>query len=348
MEIGSKIKWLRGKAGLTQEQLAIKLGISAQSVSKWETGVTMPDITLLPLLAGELGVTIDEIFDLTVDQKLHRIERRIDVEEELETDVFREYEAFLKNQLDETKDKPRVLGLLARLYHHRMEADSRRVSKYARESIQLDPAKKDCQWMLQKAEGANCWDWNIANHTSIINFYREVVEKDTITPKSPMPYYELMDNLLADHRTREAEQYLDIYRTLPAHRPFLVPVYRAYIALADYDREKADAIMQAALTEFSEDSGFLFEMAQYCARACRYEEAIQYYERSWSKDEDKKPRYTDPLHGIATIYEILGDSQKAIETYDRMIECIKDEWGYAADDAAVVGVERDKQRLQRK
>ena len=45
MEIGSKIKQLRFKAGLTQDQLATKLGISAQSVSKWETSVTMPDIS---------------------------------------------------------------------------------------------------------------------------------------------------------------------------------------------------------------------------------------------------------------------------------------------------------------
>ena len=56
MDIGNKIKQLRYKAGLTQEQLASKLGISSQSVSKWETSVSMPDITLLPLLAEEFGV----------------------------------------------------------------------------------------------------------------------------------------------------------------------------------------------------------------------------------------------------------------------------------------------------
>ena len=64
MDIGNKIKQLRYKAGLTQEQLASKLGISSQSVSKWETNTTMPDITLLPLLSKEFGITIDELFDL--------------------------------------------------------------------------------------------------------------------------------------------------------------------------------------------------------------------------------------------------------------------------------------------
>ena len=38
MEMGQKIKQLRYKAGLTQEQLAEQMGVSAQSVSKWETG----------------------------------------------------------------------------------------------------------------------------------------------------------------------------------------------------------------------------------------------------------------------------------------------------------------------
>ena len=63
MQIGNKIKQLRLKAGLTQEQLGTSLGVTAQSISKWETAVTMPDITLLPLLSGELGVTIDVRFN---------------------------------------------------------------------------------------------------------------------------------------------------------------------------------------------------------------------------------------------------------------------------------------------
>lgn len=345
MEIGKKIKQLRCKAGLTQEQLASRLGISAQSVSKWETALTMPDITLLPSLTSELGVTIDELFDLSVDQKLHRIEKRIDIEEEFPSDIFREYELFLKDQLEENGDKIKILSLLANLYHHRMEADSRRVSKYARKAIMKAPEIKDCQWLLQKSEGASVWDWNIANHTAVINFYKKVIENDKGTPKTPLPYYEVMDNLIADHRTKEAREYLEIYKTLPTHRPFLVPVYEAQIALAEYDEQRADNIMHTALVEFANHSGFLFESAQYYARKCDYTKAIEFYEKSWSADEDKLPRYTDALHGIAVIYEILGNEQKALETYDRMIACIKDEWGYSDGDAAVIDVEREKARL---
>lgn len=198
---------------------------------------------------------------------------------------------------------------------------------------------------VAKSRGANCWDWNIANHTDVIDFYKAVIEGDTISPKTPLPYYEIMDNLIADHRTAEARRYLEEYQTLPAHKPFLVPVYEAYIALADYDVQKADGIMLDALKEFSSHSGFLFESAQYHARKCEYDKAIEYYEASWAADEDSKPRYTDALDGIATIYTIIGEKAKAIEAYDRMIACIKDEWGYKDDDAAVVEVERKKKKL---
>ncbi|MBE6637768.1 MAG: hypothetical protein E7618_08220 [Ruminococcaceae bacterium] len=305
----------------------------------------MPDISLLPALAEALGVTIDELFDLTVDQRLRRIERRIDVEEELSADVFQDYAEFLTQQLTENQDRTRILSLLAHLYHHRMEADARRVSRYAREAIRRNPEKKDCQWLLQKAEGKSIWDWNIGNQTAVIDFYRKVIAADTVSPHSPMPYYEIMDSLITDHRTKEALAYLERYQALPAHKPFLVPVYRANIALADYDAVLADQIMEEAAVTFSEHSGFLFEAAQYYVRRGDYVRAIQYYERSWALDERRKPRFTDPLHGIALVYEILGETDKALEAYDRMIRCIKEEWGYADEDAAVIEVQREKRRL---
>ena len=345
MDIGSKIKLLRQKAGVTQEQLGERLGISAQSISKWENGVTMPDISLLPLLSGELGVSIDELFDLTTDQKLQRIEKRMDVEGELSDEIFSQYENFLKMQLDEFDDRRRILSLLARLYHHRAESCLRSVSKYAREAILLAPEIKDCQWLLQKANGSTIWDWNCANHAGVIDFYKKVIDHDTKTPQTPLPYYEIIDNLIADHRTKEAKEYVDRCKALPAHRPFLIPIYEASIALAEYDRERADRIMEAALAEFSEDAGFLFETAQYYARQCKYEKAIEFYEMSWEAESCQKPRFTDALEGIATIYEIMNDGKKAAQTYDRWMDCLKDAWGYRDDDAVVMDVRNRKQSV---
>lgn len=344
MEIGAKIKQLRNKAGLTQEQLASALGISAQSVSKWENAVTMPDIAILPTLAGELGVSIDELFDLTVEQKLHRIERGIDVLTEFTPESFKEHEEFLLHQLDEHPDRTLILEHLSRLYHFRMEADARRVSKYAREAMLRAPERKCCQWMLQMSEGGVAWDWNVANHARVIDFFKQLIESDKGTPKTPLPYMYLIDNLIMDHRTAEATHYLDIYETLPAHRPFMIPVYRAHVALAEYDVQRADAIMAKAEEEFGSEFGFLFETAQYHARKGDYQKAIAYYEASWEKDTEK-PRYTDTLDAISIIYGILGDRERAIETYDRLITCLCEEWGYGKDDAVVMDAQKRKNQI---
>lgn len=343
MNIGAKIKQLRSKAGLTQEQLAERLGISGQAVSKWETSVTMPDICLLPALAGELGVSIDELFDLTVEQKMHRIEKKIDCEGEISQKLFLEYEEFLKGQLDDAKHHEKCTELLAYLYHHRMESDSRRVSKYAREAIRRAPERKACQWLLDKAEGQTVWDWNICNHAHIIDFYKDVIENDKGTPKTPLPYYYVIDNLIADHRTEEARHYLDEFATLPAHKPSMVPIYKAHIALAEYREAEADAIIGEAAKKFCTDGAFVFGAAQYYAKKAEYEKAISYYKQSW--ETSQRPRFTDPMHGIALIYEIMGDKEKAAEAYDIIITALKEEWGYADDDIAVVDATNEKARI---
>ncbi len=57
----SNIKRLRFESGMSQEELANRLGISTQAVSKWECALSYPDIELLPVIADVFGVTIDSL-----------------------------------------------------------------------------------------------------------------------------------------------------------------------------------------------------------------------------------------------------------------------------------------------
>lgn len=348
MEVGNVIKKMRFKASMTQEQLAEKLGISPQSVSKWENNVSMPDIGLLPSIAEVFGVSVDELFGLNKGEKLRRIENRLEFEEPLPGDVFWEYEDFLKNTLEEEEDKAKIYSLLAHLYHHRMETDAKKVSLYARESMKISPEKKDCQWLLDMAEGQVVWDWNVGNHAKTIDFYRELIDADKKAnpdKRTWLPHFWLLDNLIADHRTEEAREVLDDFSKIQKDRDFMIPVYRAHIALAEYNEKEADAIIDEAFKTYGDEPGFLFEAAQYYAKKGSYDRVIELYKASYEKD--KKPRFIDALQGIATVYEIQGKYHEAANTCDRILENLRDEWDLK-EESAVKEIEREKSRLLEK
>ena len=63
MEIGNKIMNLRKKKGLSQEELAEEIGVTRQTISKWELGETSPDIKQAKELSRIFNVSLDELVD---------------------------------------------------------------------------------------------------------------------------------------------------------------------------------------------------------------------------------------------------------------------------------------------
>ena len=62
--IGAVIRELRVSRGLTQEQLAENLSVTAQTISKWENNIGMPDISQVVPIAHFFGVSADVLFDM--------------------------------------------------------------------------------------------------------------------------------------------------------------------------------------------------------------------------------------------------------------------------------------------
>lgn len=90
MTIGESIRYHRKRLGLTQAELADRLGVTPQAVSKWESGVGLPDITMAVPLARALGTTTDELL---------RFGER-----------YQEWEALYVKTVDETKARdPKAL-----------------------------------------------------------------------------------------------------------------------------------------------------------------------------------------------------------------------------------------------
>ena len=72
--LNEKLRELRVSNNMTQEQVAQRLGVSSQTISKWERGILSPDISLLPKIAELYDCTIDSLFGMKsiLTMKLHR------------------------------------------------------------------------------------------------------------------------------------------------------------------------------------------------------------------------------------------------------------------------------------
>ena len=69
MNLGNNLFQARKKVGLSQETVAEKLGVSRQTVSKWETDETVPDIYQAKKLAKLYNLTLDELIEFDIDVK---------------------------------------------------------------------------------------------------------------------------------------------------------------------------------------------------------------------------------------------------------------------------------------
>ena len=83
MNLGNNLFQARKKAGLSQEMVAEKLGVSRQTISKWETDETIPDIYQSKKLAKLYNLTLDKLIDFDIDIKeIEEIIKNTDEEKE--------------------------------------------------------------------------------------------------------------------------------------------------------------------------------------------------------------------------------------------------------------------------
>ncbi|MBQ2278772.1 MAG: helix-turn-helix transcriptional regulator, partial [Clostridia bacterium] len=74
LSLGDNIRTFRRAMDMTQEQLAELLGVSFQSVSRWENGTTYPDMELLPALARIFSVTVDALLGMSDEERQKNFE----------------------------------------------------------------------------------------------------------------------------------------------------------------------------------------------------------------------------------------------------------------------------------
>lgn len=135
MEIGNQIKVLRAQRGLTQEALAAQLGVTAQAVSKWENGAAAPDISLLPAISAYFGVTIDELFALTDDQRVERIRNMLWDNRDIEDAVLDREAQFLRDKARREPKNGEPWTMLSWIENFQARAHRRRAESCAKEAL---------------------------------------------------------------------------------------------------------------------------------------------------------------------------------------------------------------------
>ncbi len=332
MEMGKEIRRLRTNRGLTQEALANALRVSPQTVSKWECGSSMPDVQMLPEIAVYFGVTIDQLFAMTPEQQMERIENRI-----YARGMFDEAEERqLEQQLSAFAEKPEYAGraqlLMAELYNHQAEQYRLMAIEHGKEAVEKTGGDRNAVSELANAWGSYISDWNVRNHHALIDWYDDYCRRN---PNNRAALMWLLDNLIDDRRLGEAGRWLEQLERIDG--TFRTVMYRYFIALAAGRTDEAEAQLHALEAMEDQEWCWAVTLGDIYTQREEYDMAIAWYRKG--QELQPAPKYIDSAISIAHICEIRGDRAGAVEAYGEALRLMKEDWG-------IVGGE-ERERLER-
>ena len=326
MTLGKIIKQLRKETFLSQEQLATKLNITAQAVSKWENEESYPDILFLPKIAAIFGVKIDELFDYKEDSAYQQIENMLDHERYFTHADFSKAESFLLEQLSTNPNDLHALTVLGDLYHEYAIRLDEKAAAYTKQALALNPDDKSLHNTFHNAMHGGRLDWNVANHTALIQYYQNFVQEH---PTIPRAYLYLLDNLIDDGRLDEAIKVLERRRTVI--QDCFNDFYRLLIYESTNGFQATRKEYDNYLEENQEWQAYFLVAGRYASHG-EYIKAIALFETSF--ELQPKPRYIDHLESIAQLYLRMYKKNEAKHAYKRELQLLKEEWHQ--DDSADV------------
>ena len=340
MNIGNQIKALRLKKAVTQEAMAEHFGMTAQAVSKWECGTSVPDISLLPELSAYFGVTIDALFALDDETRMERIQNMLWDERYLNPSDVENERKFLLEKARREPENGRPHELLADMEVKLSQEHKEKAAEYAMEALRRNPDLTDAHSLLVQAMNGYCPDWCETNHAALIRYYEEFMEKN---PENWHGMMWLMDQLIDSYRFNEAEKWLGRFEKIDI--TFRAPLYRGALEWHRGNKEEAYRIWEALCEQYPERWSLPDIVADYLARDQRYDESIAWRRKALSVA--KPPRYVDPIVSIAQILELQGDFDGAIAAREEELEMYKAEWNFIEGETADA-VRRDIARLKKR
>lgn len=328
LKIGNAIKKLRVERGITQEELANRMGVSFQAVSKWETNATTPDIAILPQLALFFGVSIDTLFSMNQDDYIERISGMIRDEYSIAPENFLWAERYLKGLLSEEIQNNNARVLLVELYEHRENRDSLTCGRLCEEGLLIEPSNvaligKLTRIREMRDESDRLTDFLEALYSK--NKQNEILAETLITA------------YIKNGRCDDAASLMLTLKQRP-----MFDIYRGDIELATGRKDKAVEIWRSVVTANKSDSRLVFEIAERFKKIGDTDTALQLYQQSY--EAASAPKELDALYAQAFLYAKIKKNADAIVVWKKIIKSLADDYGIKAGEC-VDWVKREIQKL---
>ena len=319
MELTNKLRSLRTSRGITQETLASAMGVTAQAVSKWERGTTMPDVSVLPELAVYFGVSLDELFGLTEEKEFDRIQNVIWDKRLLTHDEFDQAARWIDEKIASGYRVAECHRLKADLYNHQADFLKEAAAEEAKAALAIDPDNRDALSELNGAMGGFIPDWCVRNHYKLTEYLQDFVKKH---PENRSAYMWLLDNLLDDRRFSEAEAAWE--GLAKADDTYRTPFYRGLLMWYKGRTEEAHEIWDKLPEKYPEDWLVYLSLADVAVMEVRYDDAVSLYRQAM--EHQQSPKYVDCLESMAMIYEIQGRNAEAVKALEEELELLAGDW----------------------
>jgi len=286
LNIGANIKKLRTEKGVTQEQLAEHLSITYQSVSKWENGITSPDLYLVPAIAEYFEVSIDELFQPNMQGYKNKAARLFALYEHRRTKQnFMKADAEFEKLIEENKadaEDYRDYGILNQFHAAKL---NEKAEENLKKSIEL---------------GEN---YRLSSNTSKTNI--------TVAEASEGQLRYLLERM---GRNREnIEKYEQAVKDSPERLRNWCHLIDSYAA---DDPEKALALAKECLVKFPRGGDMLFFRCAYSSKDLeRFDEAEAYFEQGVEVNPDHGSNY----YHMAFLYTEMKAYEKAIWAWEQVI-----------------------------
>lgn len=324
LNLGSVIKRLRTEQSVTQDALAEYLGISYQAVSKWETGTTLPDITLLPKLAAFFGVRIDELFSVDHEDELERIDGML----QKETMTDQNY-AYAKRILDGIlRENPKDVGAIkryAKVYLAKSNTDMIAAGRMLEKAMEQAPMDEDVYYLYRSVRGGGEYKYHSDNDW----FIRVCEPYARKYPQNIGVYRMLIEAMISKKYFDRAEELLQAVK-FSGENKYMKEVLFGDIAFAKGDDAKAKEIWNSVPKT---DWLGQYEVGERFNRLNEYEKAIECFNNAY--EAQTAPRKMDMMYSLAFLYKKLGRFAEAKKEWELIVEGLMNDYGVSEEDNGI-------------